>query len=99
MNSVNWAAAGVVIVFALLGIRFIATFRHNNDLYYMFRGDLKSLGTKQIPGLEADDHEVDGEAKDSSPALVLSLGIISATFAAVVLFVPTGVGLVSLLRG
>ena len=99
MSQVNIAAIGVAAVSALFGIRFIATYRHNNDLYFTFKGNpLSEIGTEQVPGLAPDDEEPGGDPKYSAPGLILTLGIILVVFAVIVLFAPTGVNLFALLH-
>jgi hypothetical protein len=99
MSQVNIAAVSVAAVAALAGIRFIVTYRHNNDLYFTFKGNpLSEIGIEQTPGLAPDDEELNGDAKYSSPGLILTLGIGLSIFAVIVLFVPQGVNLISLLH-
>ena len=97
MSHVNVAAIGIAAVSAVAGIRFIATYRHNNDLYFTFKGNpLSEIGTEQTPGLTPDDEESGGDPKYSAPGLILTLGIGLTVFAVIVLFAPTGVNLFSL---
>jgi hypothetical protein len=99
VSHLNVVPIGIALVSALAGIRFIATYRHNNDLYFTFKGNpLRDIGTEETPGLTPDDQELNGDPKYSSPGLILTIGIALSIFAVIVLFAPAGANLGSLLH-
>ena len=93
-RTVHVGAIAVVCLFGLAGIRFIATFRHNNDLAFMFPALSRLASTRdEVPGLDTEADDVNGDPQYAPPALALTIGIVCALFAVVVLLVPSGVGL------
>jgi hypothetical protein len=97
-NPMNTSALVLACLFLLGGLRFVVTFRHNNDLYFIGKRNTIPEPSNKVPGLNQEPEGLDGEPKYSSPALALTIGVACLLFGCIVLIMPNGVGLWGILH-
>ena len=94
----NVSALVVSCLALVAGLRFVVTFRHNNDLYFIRNRNSTPEPGSEVTKAYQESQELDDEPKYSSPTLLVISGSRRAVFGLVTLMIPNGVGLWPLLH-